>query len=63
MVRDGDDLVVTGGEGASVVVLSDPSQPLSEAAGSPVRSGRASLKVGAGVALLMGNGTALALCP
>jgi hypothetical protein len=63
MVRDGDDLVVTGGEGASVVVLSDPSQPLSEVAGSQVSSGRSSLKVGAGVALLMGNGRALALCP
>lgn len=62
IVRRGEELVVRGGEGASVVVLSEPSEPFAQARHFPVRTGRTSLKVGQGTCLLMAEEVVLALC-
>jgi hypothetical protein len=63
MVRRGDELVVVGGEGATLVVLADPSQPLIDGRRLGVRGERESFRAGPGTALLMANGRAVALCP
>jgi hypothetical protein len=63
MVRRGDELVVVRGEGATLMVLEDPSQPLIDGRRLEVRGERESFRVGPGTALLMANGRAVALCP
>jgi len=62
-VRRGDEVEVTGGAGATVVVLEGPLQPLGEGRRLAVREERASLPVGAGTALLVREGKVVALCP
>lgn len=63
VTRQEDELVVTGGDGSTLVVLDDPAQAPSEGRRLSVSSERAELKVGHGTALLMAEDEALALCP
>lgn len=67
MVRRGEEVVVVGGEGATLVVVEDPSRPRIEGRRLRVRSEDETLQVGSGTALLMGDAPAgkdkaLALC-
>jgi len=60
--RRGDEVVITGGEGATLVVLEDPAQLRLDGRGLKVRGESEVHPVGSGTALLVGSGKVLALC-
>ena len=63
VVRRGDELVVTGGDGTTLIVLDEPLQSYSGGRRLLVIGERANLRAGPGTAFLMAKGHVLALCP
>jgi hypothetical protein len=63
LVRAGEELVVIGGDGTTLVTLDEPSQPLGAGRRMHVTGESANPKVGPGTALLVAKGMVLALCP
>jgi hypothetical protein len=60
--RRGEEVVVTGGEGATLVVVEDPAREVIEGRRREVRGEREVHAVGKGTVVLMGRGRVLALC-
>ena len=63
VVRRGEELVVMGGDGATLLLVDDPSQPPFDGRRLHVEGERAKLRTGPGTAFLTAKGVVLALCP